>query len=333
MDYPDANGETFTASRCVTLYPSAIQLGLKTDGWLMRDNDLRLQFVTLDLNGKPVSGKSVKVAIYSARGHHGAAPSHRRLLCLRQSGESNAGRCRLLRRQRTRSDVADCAIDPGVSGQVTVVATTTDDQGREAHAVRSVWLVGENDWWFGGDNGDRMDVIPEQNSYKSGDTARFQVRMPFRSATALVTVEREGVLSSFVTTLSGTNPVVEVKLDAAYAPNRLCLGDGRARTRWRLATVARGSRPPLAHPLDFAGGRLSDSTRRPCQAELPYRRGRRYRSAGRATALRSMREGRPREIRRARHRAGFARRARPFRQNRRGRPMSPSLRSMKRCST
>ncbi len=39
-----------------------------------------------------------------------------------------------------------------------------------------------------------MDVIPEQNSYKSGETARFQVRMPFRSATALVTVEREGVL-------------------------------------------------------------------------------------------------------------------------------------------
>jgi uncharacterized protein YfaS (alpha-2-macroglobulin family) len=43
--------------------------------------------------------------------------------------------------------------------------------------------------------------------------------MPFRSATALVTVEREGVLSSFVTTISGKDPVVNVPLPGAYAPD------------------------------------------------------------------------------------------------------------------
>src|SRR5438034_4792992 len=47
-------------------------------------------------------------------------------------------------------------------------------------------LAGNDDWWFGGDNGDRMDVVPEQQAYKAGDIARFQVRMPFRKATALV---------------------------------------------------------------------------------------------------------------------------------------------------
>src|SRR3546814_7015395 len=78
---------------------------------------------------------------------------------------------------------ADCAMAPGVSGEVTVVATTTDADGNEARAVRSVWLAGDDDWWFGGDNGDRMDVIPEQPRYDAGDTAKFQVRMPFRQAT------------------------------------------------------------------------------------------------------------------------------------------------------
>src|SRR3546814_5818967 len=38
MDYADANGETLTSSRRITLYPSAVRLGLKTDGWLMRDD-------------------------------------------------------------------------------------------------------------------------------------------------------------------------------------------------------------------------------------------------------------------------------------------------------
>jgi len=45
------------------------------------------------------------------------------------------------------------------------------------------------------------------------------VRMPYRSATALVTVEREGVLSSFVTRISGKDPVVDVKLPGSYAPD------------------------------------------------------------------------------------------------------------------
>ncbi len=88
-----------------------------------------------------------------------------------------------------------------------------------ARATRSVWLAGDDDWWFGGDNGDRMDVVPEKTAYKAGETARFQVRMPFREATALVTVEREGVLSSYVTSLSGTDPVVEVKMPGSYAPD------------------------------------------------------------------------------------------------------------------
>ena len=100
-----------------------------------------------------------------------------------------------------------------------VVATTTDSNGNIARAVQEVWLAGEDEWWFGGDNGDRMDLIPEAKSYKAGETARLQVRMPFREATALVTVEREGVLSSFVTQLSGTDPVIKVEMPGSYAPD------------------------------------------------------------------------------------------------------------------
>jgi uncharacterized protein YfaS (alpha-2-macroglobulin family) len=258
MDYPDANGETLTASRHVTLYPSAVQLGLKTDGWLMRDNDLRLQFVALDLAGKPVRGRRVTVKLYSRE----VITARRRLIGGFYAYENQEKVTEISANCADTTDAlgrGHCQIDPGVSGQVSVVATTLDDQGREAHAAVTVWLAGENDWWFGGDNGDRMDVIPEQTAYKAGETARFQVRMPFRSATALVTVEREGVLSSFVTTLSGKDPVVEVKLDGAYAPNayvsvmavrgriggwRLWLAD--LARRWHIPWLSREGASPTA---------------------------------------------------------------------------------------
>ncbi|WP_422059149.1 alpha-2-macroglobulin family protein [Sphingopyxis sp.] len=218
MDYEDANGETLTSSRRITLFPSAVRLGAKSDGWLMRDNDLRMKFVALDLNGRPISGQRVQVALYNRE----IITARRRLIGGFYAYDNQMRTTRLGATCSATTDKlgrASCAMAPGVSGEVTVVATTTDADGNEARAVRSVWLAGDNDWWFGGDNGDRMDVIPEKPRYAAGETANFQVRMPFREATALVTVEREGVLSSFVVPLKGTNPVVKVKLPANYAPD------------------------------------------------------------------------------------------------------------------
>ncbi len=218
MDYEDANGETLTASRRIALYPSAVQLGIKTDGWLMRDSDLRLKLATLDAEGQPVRGRPVQVEVFSRE----VLTSRRRLIggFYAYDNKARVTKIGATCSATTGSDgLAECSLAPGVSGEVTVVATTTDADGNVARAVQSVWLVGEDEWWFGGDNGDRMDLVPEAKSYPANGTAKFQVRMPFREATALVTVEREGVLSSFVTTLSGKDPIVSVPLQGSYAPD------------------------------------------------------------------------------------------------------------------
>ncbi len=218
MDYQDANGETLTAAHDITLYPSAVQLGLKTDGWLMRDSDLRLKLVALDLEGKTLKGQTVRVDVFTRE----ILTTRRRLIGGFYAYDSVARVAKVGGGCVTSTDaqgLAGCKLNPGVSGEVYVVATTTDADGNVARAVKTVWLAGADEWWFGGDNGDRMDVVPEQKAYKSGETAKFQVRMPFRTATALVTVEREGVIFSFVTQLSGKDPVVSVPLPAAYAPN------------------------------------------------------------------------------------------------------------------
>src|SRR5256885_10114355 len=65
-----------------------------------------------------------------------------------------------------------------------------------------------------------MDVLPEKRSYEPGETARFQVRMPFRYATALVAVEREGIVSTQVMQLNGQNPTVELKVQPDWGPDR-----------------------------------------------------------------------------------------------------------------
>jgi uncharacterized protein YfaS (alpha-2-macroglobulin family) len=98
-------------------------------------------------------------------------------------------------------------------------ARADDGAGNTAIATTTAWVAGRDDWWFAPGNADRMDVLPERKEYQPGENAKLQVRMPFRSATALVTVEREGVIESFVTRLSGREPVIRLPIDGAYAPN------------------------------------------------------------------------------------------------------------------
>ncbi len=218
MDYDDANGETLTASTSLPIYTAAVRLGLKPDGWMQRSGAMRLKVAALTPDGQVVAGPHGAVALYTRE----ILSARRRLIGGFYAFDNNARTMRIDAHCSGTTDahgLADCALDPGVSGEVIAVATTKDSRGNEARAVSSVYLAGDDDWWFGGDNGDRMDVIPDAKSYRAGEVAHVQVRMPFRSATALVTVEREGVLSSFVTTISGKDPVVDVPLPGSYAPN------------------------------------------------------------------------------------------------------------------
>jgi hypothetical protein len=94
-----------------------------------------------------------------------------------------------------------------------------DAQGRESQAATSVWVTAQGELWFGGENHDRMDLLPEKRDYQAGDTAVFQVRMPFREAQALVSVEREGILHTEVVTLSGKDPTVKLQIKPEWGPN------------------------------------------------------------------------------------------------------------------
>lgn len=62
-------------------------------------------------------------------------------------------------------------------------------------------------------------MIPEHKTYKPGEIARFQVRTPFREATALVSVEAGGIIETFVQPLSRFKPTVELPVKAEWGPN------------------------------------------------------------------------------------------------------------------
>lgn len=218
VEYPDAAGETLAAATRIDLWPSAVVLGIRPDGWAASRELLAFAVVAVDTAGKPLADTAIAVEAFRRTVY-----SHRkRLLGGFYSWESVREISRLGPLCRGRTDHAGllhCEVEAPADGNLVLRASAADAAGNEASAAADVWVAGEGDWWFDLGDDDRMDVIPERRRYEPGESAVLQVRMPFRRATALVTVEREGVLDARVVRLDGSRPIVEVPVLAHHAPN------------------------------------------------------------------------------------------------------------------
>ncbi|SAK76678.1 Alpha-2-macroglobulin-like protein [Caballeronia hypogeia] len=216
--FADPNGEVQTISGGTILWPASVAVGVKAGHWVSVGGALPVQALALDLQGKPRAGVSVEIkavarAMSSSRkrmvGGFYAYDNHTEIkdlgtLC---SGKSDD------------HGIVSCEATLKEPGNVDLIAIAKDGDGHAANASTSVWVTRADELWFGGENTDRIDVLPEKTSYEPGETARFQVRMPFRSATALVAVEREGIVETRVVELNGRDPTVELKVEESWGPN------------------------------------------------------------------------------------------------------------------
>lgn len=218
LEYADPNGEILTASTRIPLWSSNSLIGIKPDGWMASAEHLKFQAIVLDINGQPKPGEKVVVKALQREYF-----SHRRRLIggfysydthseIKAAGELCQG-------VTDKRGLFICDVKAPASGNIILLAETKDASGNVSVANREIFVAGNNDWWFDASDNDRIDLLPEKKRYEPGDKARLQLRMPFKEAAVLVTVEREGILDSFVTHVTRANPNIEVPMKANYSPN------------------------------------------------------------------------------------------------------------------
>ena len=216
-EYRDPNGEIQTVHRSSNIYPSRVLLGIQPAGWAAHAEKVQFKVAAVSPDGKAVAGQPMKVSWIQKQTF-----SHRKRIVggfyayenfeeFRERGEACSGKTNEKR-------ILECEVKAPVTGAVLLQAET-QFEGKISRCHHEIYVAGSEDWWFSQENDDRIVLLPEKKNYEPGETARFQVRSPFREATALVTVEREGVIESFVREISGKNPVIEVPIRDSFAPN------------------------------------------------------------------------------------------------------------------
>jgi uncharacterized protein YfaS (alpha-2-macroglobulin family) len=167
----------------------------------------------VSLDGKPVAGVAVTVALFREQWRSISRPENPGMTTWERQ-EIASGRWTV---QSATSD-RPVAVTLKEGGSYILRATARDAQGRPTRTDVRFYATGPGRTFWRTD-GNKIDLTPERLTWAPGETARVLIQSPWEHATALLTLEREGVRSHRTFDITSTQQTVDVPITAADVPN------------------------------------------------------------------------------------------------------------------
>jgi uncharacterized protein YfaS (alpha-2-macroglobulin family) len=159
--YADPNGEVQTIRQTRTVWPAAVLAGIKTEDWLSSGQQIKFQALALDLSGKPQEGVPLEVRATART----VTSTRKRMVGGFYTYDNQSSVKDLGRVCAGKSDSRGlllCETTLSESGEVELVVTAQDASGNSIQAASSVYVTRQGELWFGGDDHDRIDLLPEK---------------------------------------------------------------------------------------------------------------------------------------------------------------------------
>ena len=191
-------------------------VGLRQQGWISKQGSpSNIEVVVVDPEGEIKSGEEVSVVF-----------AFKQVSASRVKGAGNAYLTKYVEEWVTEDECqivssvepSTCSFIPQKAGYYRITASVTDSNDLVQRNEYWRWVVGKGRVLWGEENQNRLKLIPEENQYSIGETARFLVKNPYPGAQALVTLERYGVLKSWTTVLKNSTEVIEFPIEKDYLP-------------------------------------------------------------------------------------------------------------------
>ncbi|MFN3427329.1 MAG: alpha-2-macroglobulin family protein [Candidatus Thermochlorobacter sp.] len=201
----------------VRFHPAEFYIGLKPKSLFAKENEaLPVEVVTLSHDGK---ARSEKVTVELV---------HRQWVSVKRVGVS--GRLEwssepvdsVLFKQEIATkekEAVTLSLPIKGSGFYVVRAMGKDAKGNVAHSETAIYTSGMDYAAWERRDDDRIEILLDKKAYKPGETATLFIQSPYESATALLTIEREGVLDYRQFELKSTAPSVQIPIKPEYLPN------------------------------------------------------------------------------------------------------------------
>jgi alpha-2-macroglobulin len=217
-DITDLSRQTISASTSAVVHPGEFYIALDggTDLFLKPGDSAKPRVLTVDPKGAKVTGIPVTLELVQRKWTVAKQAVGGGFRTESSLVDHVVATCTVT----TGSDPASCALLPPSAGYYLIHATATDRRKNPLGASVGIYVtgdIGETSW---GDNDkDAVELVADRKSYEVGQTAHILVKSPFKTADALVTVERAGIYTQRRMTLSGPMPTIDVPVGEDLRPN------------------------------------------------------------------------------------------------------------------
>jgi uncharacterized protein YfaS (alpha-2-macroglobulin family) len=217
VDITDVDGQVISGQGIARLHAGAFYVGVRPDGYVAEAGKSQtISLITLDPQAQPVPNRALEVRLFE-----------REWYSVREQGSdgrfyfTSAYTDTLVQTVPATTDAqgrTSVSVTPPKGGSYRIAVSGKDDAGRTIKTSAFTWAYGGDVFW-GVNDSNRIDLIADKTSYKPGDTAKILVTAPYKDMQALLTIERNEVISHRLLTLNGTTGVVDLPITTDHAPN------------------------------------------------------------------------------------------------------------------
>ncbi len=212
----DTSGLTVTRRASYVAHPASIYLGLKAEALATVDKPAEIVVASATADNQPAPPLMVDITAYrqiwETVRERGPGGFWRYLTKARRNQ---------VWQQKVRLGSAPYSVNfpPPQAGTYVIVAQAKDAAGRETRSATYMYAAGQGQAGWERFEDHRLDLLVQPSELKPGQTARLLIKNPFAKATALITMERQGVRRVLVRQVDSPAPVIELPISAADAPN------------------------------------------------------------------------------------------------------------------
>jgi uncharacterized protein YfaS (alpha-2-macroglobulin family) len=196
----DVNRQAFSATQTLLVHPSACYVGLRRkNGFVPAGEGAGVEVIVTDIAGKSVTGAPVRLRF--------ARLTEKFINGTLKEIETDPTEMELVSTEAPQSVVFPARAD----GIYRVTAVTADEKGRPAVTRLRVWV--------GGGEAQKLTLVPDRKEYRAGETATITVSAPFENGTGLLTISRDGLVSSEIFTMRGKTATITLPVREEWTPN------------------------------------------------------------------------------------------------------------------
>lgn len=213
----DLDRQQITGRAGTTVHRGTYYIGVKPSSTFLEKGDpVKLQIIACDINGETIAGRELRLNLVHSE------------WCSTYRAEVGGRYHWVTEKKDTIEDTrfittalipAEVDLKPDSIGYYIVRVEGNDERGNPVKSGCYFYITGSGYTAWERNNDDIIELVADSQKYKPGDTAKVLVKSPYESCSALVTLEREGIIDNWVTKLYGSADRIEIKLTEDHLPN------------------------------------------------------------------------------------------------------------------